>query len=101
MALNCSTGLASAHCLKAKSGRPRVLQPYRARTAFLFNRNSLLPIFVPAAFCASVGVERNAERHVLSSSNVSKLSRIAVTTLAITLVLTRNADIEISFQERD
>jgi hypothetical protein len=39
-----------------------------------------------------VGAASSATRHVLSPSNMSKLSRIAVTTLAMTLVLIINAD---------
>jgi hypothetical protein len=55
---------------------------------------------VPASFCASAGAASKAARHVLSPSNVSRLSRIAVTTLAMTLELTIKADMRFSFQER-
>src|SRR6266550_6279093 len=101
MAANCSTGVASVQFLNTNSGRRRWSpQPYRARRALRFSKRSFLPMFVPASFCASVGAAIGGPRAVLLPSNASKLSRIAVTTLAMTLLLTIKADIEFSFQER-
>src|SRR5215470_15038493 len=69
--------------------------------ALRFIKKSFWPIFVPAFFCASVGAASNATRHVLSPSKVSRLSRIAVTTLFMTLLFTIKEDMRFPFQERD